>query len=66
MKLRNKINKFRRMWKHSEETVFIYSELKKRDKAYEAMEFHNRKIIVETTIAIVLAQIALILLFELL
>jgi hypothetical protein len=54
------------MWKYSENAVFVYSELGKREKAYMAMEFHNKKTIIKTTVAIVLTQLALILLLELL
>lgn len=54
MKIKNLVRKCR----YSEESVYIFSELKKRERAKEAMYFHENKIIIKT--------IALVLLVELL
>jgi hypothetical protein len=37
--------------------VFIYSELKKKAEAYEAMSFHEDKIIISTAIKLLIIQV---------
>lgn len=53
MKLKNLIRKC----KYSEESIYIFSELKKKDRAKKAMCFHERKIIIKAIVLVLLVEL---------
>jgi hypothetical protein len=55
-----KLAKLWRQLKYSEETVYVYSELKKKSKAKEAMRLHEAKIIAQVSIAILIGQVIML------
>ena len=46
--------------RHSEDTVYIFSELGKRQRAIKAMRFHEMKIAVQVAVCIFIAQMLLL------
>jgi hypothetical protein len=54
--MRNIIRKL----KYSAESVYIFSELKKRDRAVRAMRFHEMKVAVQVALCIFICQMALL------
>ena len=52
--------------KFSRESVMIFASLKKRDKAYNAMAFHELKIMFRTLLITITIQSALIILYYIL
>ena len=56
MKIRNLILK----WKFAEESVYIFSELHKRNRAIKAMRFYEIKIAIQVAFYILLAQSVII------
>jgi hypothetical protein len=55
-----------RKYKYSEESVYIFSELKNREKAREAMSFHEWKIIIQVAICVLVGQFIMLLVLQLL
>ena len=53
----------KRKCKYSADTVYIFSELKKRDKAKKAMLFHEMKIAFQVALCILVCQILILGLF---
>ena len=61
MKLRNLINK----WKYAEESVYIFSELHKKERARKAMRFYELKIIIQLAVLILICQILIMVVLNL-
>ena len=55
-----KLKKLKSKLKFSENTVYIFSELHKRDRAKQAMKFHELKIVVQVAVCIFVCQMLLI------
>lgn len=55
-----KIKKLIRKCKYSAESVYIFTELKKRNKAEKAMRFHELKIAVQLAVLIFVCQMVLL------
>ncbi len=51
-----KLKRLKNKWKFAEETVYIFSELKKRQRAREAMRFYEMKVAIQVALCILLAQ----------
>ena len=55
-----KLKKLKLKCKFSADTVYVFSELKKRDKARKAMRFHEMKIAIQVALLILVCQIAML------
>jgi hypothetical protein len=62
----DKLRKLWRKYKYSAESVYIFSELKNREKAREAMDFHEWKIIIQVSICVLVGQFLMLLALQLL
>lgn len=60
MKITRLLSKLR----FSEQSVYIFCDLKKKERAMEAMKFHEKKIIFQTLLVVGLVQIFFILLIS--
>ena len=60
-----KLKDLKRKCKYSEESVYIFSQLNKKQRAREAMRFHEMKIIVQFGLIVFVFQMLLITLFSL-
>lgn len=60
-----KLKKMLRQIRYSEETVYVYSEIKNRQKAKEAMKLHEAKIIATVSFCIFLGQVVMLLILGL-